>query len=221
MKNTILLSLAGVLFIITNSALATTFSEACPDLPTCAKVVGELLNQEYTYTPDLKGQIKATPNLILTKDNAEVLFTSALAAEGYSRVPLIPGKTFEIVRQRDARDSAVPIVTADLHNAPTLPDTWDIYNLNYHATSPYLVDRMARSVRSLMPAAARIMSWNSTLLVTDTAPNLKKMYALIQSMDVKPNAETLKKWDEQEKFWHKRELIEAEHPKAPINVVNH
>ena len=53
---------------------AETFQNACPDLAACAKVVGELLGQKYVYDSDLKGSAKITPNVDLTKENAEILF---------------------------------------------------------------------------------------------------------------------------------------------------
>ena len=68
-----------------------------------------------------------------------------------------------------------------------------------------------------MPANSRIIpvEFSGMLLVTDTAPNLKKMYDLIKDNDVKPTAEMKKRWAEQEKAYEKRKLVEAGQPKKP------
>lgn len=181
-------------------AWAGTFAEQCPDIATCAKTVGELLGQKYIFDVDIKGPVQATPNLKLTRENAELLFTNALNMNGFSRVPLNEPNTYQIMRQRDARDSTIPVVKADAQTPPTLPNTWDLYTLNYKASNPEIVDQIARFSRSFMPANARIIpvEVSGTLLVTDSAANLKKLYTLIKDNDVKPTPEMKKKWQEQE-----------------------
>jgi general secretion pathway protein D len=196
-------------FLSICSTFAGSFSEQCPDIPTCAKAVGELLGQSYVYDADLKGLVKATPGLQLTRENAELLFTNALDMENYARVPLGAG-VFRIMRQRDARDSAIPTVVGDKQHAPAFPDTWDLMTFSYKATNPESVEAIARMVRSFMPANARIASieMSGMLVVTDTAPNLKKLYEMIRANDLKPTAEVRKKWAEEEKFYQQRKLVE-------------
>ena len=89
--------------------------------------------------------------------------------------------------------------------------TWDLYTMNYKASHPQAVDEIARTVRSFMPANSRVIGQelSGELLVTDTAPNLKKIYEIIRSNDVKPTPELLKKWAHNEQEWEKRRLIEA------------
>ncbi len=187
------MSLGAVL--ISSSAMAGTFADQCPDIASCAKAVGELLGQKYIFDGDTKGQIKATPNLELTKENAELLFTNALNMNGYSRVPLGMPHAYQIMRQRDARDSAIPTVTADAHTPPALPDNWDLYTMKYKATNPEVVDDIARMSRSFMPANSRIIPFEASgqLLVTDTALNLKKLYGIVIDNDVKLTPEMKKR----------------------------
>ncbi len=177
----VILSLHG------GDASAASFSELCPDVMTCGKAVSALLDQKYLFDPEIQGTVKATPNLELTKENAELLFTSALHMNGFTRVPLSAPKLFRIMRNRDARDSAIPMVTADANNAPKLPETWDLYTMKYQATHPKTVEDIARQIRSFMPADSRIVpiDWTGVLLVSDAAPNLKKAYDLIRLCDQK------------------------------------
>ncbi|MGZ3708285.1 MAG: hypothetical protein ACXWPM_05625 [Bdellovibrionota bacterium] len=159
--------------------------------------------------------IKATSNVELTQENAEILFTDALNMSGFSRVPLAAPGTYQIMRQRDARDSAIPTVSADAHTKPKLPDTWDLYTMKYKATNAEVVEHLARFAHSFMPATSRIIpvEFSGILLVTDTAPNLKKMYDLIKDNDVKPTVVMRKKWEEQDKLSEKRHLLELTQPR--------
>lgn len=205
------LALATQLLLASGAATAGTFTEQCPDIATCAKTVSDLLGQKYIFDSDVKGQIKATPNLDLTRDNAELLFSAALNMNGYTRVPLSSPRTFQIMRQRDARDAALPIVQADSQQPPSLPDTWDLYTIKYKASNPDMVEHIARVTRHFMPGGARIipLELSGTLMITDTAINLKKIYDIVKTNDVKPTPELKKKWQEQEKQAEKRRKLES------------
>ncbi len=188
----LVLSLSGV------SVHASSFAERCADIAMCAAQVSEILKQKYILAPDISGKIQATPNLELTKENAEVLFTNALYLNGYSRVPLGTDGTFQIVRVRDARDSAIPLVKSQKMQPPNLPDTWDLMTLEYKSSNPEGVEEMARTCRSFMPANSRIIpvELSGTLLVTDAAANLKKIYAMLKDMDQPASLALKKKWAE-------------------------
>jgi hypothetical protein len=127
---TFLTLLAAALLFSSQLVQAGGFTEQCPDLPTCAKSVGEMLGQKYIFDSEFKGQVKTTPNLELTKETAETLFTFALDLNGYTRVPLGLPNTFQIIRHRDALDSNLPTVHCDAHTAPALPNHWDLTTLS-------------------------------------------------------------------------------------------
>jgi type II secretory pathway component GspD/PulD (secretin) len=199
---------------VSSHARADSFGEKCPDIADCAKVVGQLLGQKYLFDLDVKGKIVATPNLELTKDNAEILFTDMLNLNGFSRVPAgVPG-TYQIMRQRDARDAAIPTVSADQNTAPELPNNWDLITLKYRATHADAIEMIARMSRSFMPANSRIIpnELSGMVLVTDSSMNLRKLYDLIKDMDRKPSAELKKRWAEMEKE-------RAKHGPPPAQVV--
>ncbi|MGE0616114.1 MAG: hypothetical protein AB7P04_10780 [Bacteriovoracia bacterium] len=193
------------------SARADSFGEKCGDIPGCARAVGELLKQKYIFDADVRGGMKSSGNVELTAENAEVLFTSMLNANGYTRVPVGDGKTYQIQRQRDARDTAIPFVTASREQAPVLPANWDMMTLKYRASHPEVIEQIARVCRSFMPAGARIIPSDlggGMLLVTDTAMNLRKVYEIIRDHDQKPGPEQKRRWAERERKAAERERRE-------------
>lgn len=221
MKNTLFLLTAMVPLSLGSQAMADSdsFVEKCPDIQACAKAVSELLGQKYVFDQDVKGRGGATPNVRFDKDTAEILFTQLLYNEGYTRVPLKLPNTYQILRQRDARDLSLPVVKADKTTAPNLPDTWDIYTLSYKATHGEAVDEIARNSRSFMPPNSRIVpiEINGTLLITDSAPNLKKIYEMIRDQDEKPTPDMLKRWEarEKERREERRNMFQSQHAGGP------
>ena len=181
------------------AAHAVSFAERCPDVATCARVVADLLNQKYLFDADLKGtpgKTLATSNLELTSSNAELLFTTMLHQNGLTRVPLGEAGTFQILRQRDARDSVLPVLEATQERAPRFPAHWDMVTLKYKATHPEVVEQIALTTRVFMPANARIVpsELSGMLLVTASAMDAKKVYDLIRENDRKPTPEMKKRW---------------------------
>ncbi len=188
-----------VIFI--KAVYADSFNEKCPDIQTCVKVVGEMLGQKYMFAEDIKGKVQATQNLELTRENAEWLFTYMLNLEGYTRVPLGLPNSFQVLRQRDAKDAALPLYEATAKKQPELPHNWDWFTVRYKATNPEAVEQISRVVRNFMPPNTRVIpnELSGTLLITDSVPNLKKIYNIIKDLDQKPSVQMQKKWEEEAK----------------------
>ncbi len=184
-----------ILLCATPALAGDSFSEKCPDIPSCAKTVSELMGQQYAYDVDIQGKMSATSGLLITRENAELLFTDMLNINGFTRVPLGPLGTYQIMRQRDARDSTLPIIRADKNTKPELPHNWDLYTMIYKSSHSEVVDELARTSRSFMPANSRIIpsELSSTLIVTDSALNIKKLYEILREIDQKPTPEFLRK----------------------------
>jgi type II secretory pathway component GspD/PulD (secretin) len=216
MKNFISVLSLGV-FVCLTSARADSLKSKCPDIPSCIKAVAELTGQKYMFDADVKGKAEGTSNIELTKDNAELLFTNILYMEGFSRVPLGEPNSYMIVRQRDARDLNLPYITSDYDTPPQLPNNWDMCTLRYKAKNPESVDHIARSLRAFMPANSRIIPSElaGTVMITDSAMNLKKLYVMIHDYDRKPTAEMKKKWEEGAKADRERHMQETRNATPP------
>ncbi|MEK7689502.1 MAG: hypothetical protein AAB425_00620 [Bdellovibrionota bacterium] len=183
------------------NAHAESFAEKCKNLQECAQTVGAITQQKYVFDGDLKGSFLSTPNLELTAANAERIFSLALHSNGFTRVPTGEKDVFWIARQRDARDGAVPIYEADEKSPPKLPETWDLITLRYKATNPEALELFARMLRNFVSAHARVLSnvLSKSIWITDSAPNVRKVYEMLKVMDVKPSPELKAQWAASEK----------------------
>jgi len=182
-------------------ASAASFNEKCPNLAACVKAVSELTGQKYVYDKNIKDIAStATANLELTKDNAEELFSYALSAEGFSRVPMAEPDTYTIQRARDARDQALPIYRANQTTTPSIPNTYDLVQLTYQLANEAVEEHIARNLRSFMPANSRIVADPVTrsIIIVDTARNVKRLIPQIRDLDRKPSAALKARWKEME-----------------------
>jgi hypothetical protein len=196
------LVLISCLGILSASASADSVASKCPDLDKCAHAVSALTGIKLVYDPGvLKGSIQATSNFELTKENAEVIFTQMLDQNGLTRVPLDEANTYTIMRQRDARDSALPRLDADSRTTPVIPKTWDLATLRYHLSNAELAEPIARNIRSFMPGNSRVIpdEISGRLILVVSYPVMANVLNLIQSMDVKASASTLKKLEDRRK----------------------
>ncbi|GEM_PF-3436473 len=209
---------SAVFLLLSSLLLSPAFARAdsvkarCPDLEKCALAVSELTGEKFVYDAiALKGPIQATPNFELTKENADEIFTQMLDQNGFSRVPLSEPNAYTILRSRDARDSALPLLTADAKTTPSIPKTWDIATLRYKLTQPELAEHLTRNARSFMPANWRIIpdETSGQLILVAPYPILAHVLGLLQSMDVKVTPAQLKKLE-----GRRTEARESEHRAA-------
>jgi len=185
------------------------FSKLCATIHKCANTVSKITGEKYLMDLNVKGRMKATDNIQLTKSNAILLFTKMLNTNGFSRVPTGEKDTFSIERQRTARDLNLPIFKGSKKNRPNFPKNYDLITFQYKVVHPeytQIVGYLARHLRSFMPANGRVIpsELNGVLTLTDTAMNMQKLYQLIIEMDVKPTAALLKRWEKSKKMWQKK-----------------
>jgi hypothetical protein len=170
------------------SARGDSVKSKCPDLEKCAHAVATLTGTKLVFDPEiLKGAIGATENFELTKENADVVFTQMLDQNGLTRVPIADANAYTILRQRNARDSALPRFDADAKTTPEIPKTWDLGTLRYRLAHPELAETIARTLRSFLPATSRVIpeELSGHLIVVASFPILANVLNLAQSMDVK------------------------------------
>jgi len=198
-------------FVLT--AKAGNLKTKCSTLEQCAETVSLLTDRQYIYPSKLKGKIKGTEGVDFTAENADSLYSHILNENGYTRILLEDKKTYRIINARDVRYTPVPQTTGSYDKAPNLPNNADYHMMTYQMKHPLVSTDLTRSLRPFMSRYGRIIDnkINGTLVVQDTALNLKRLYALIKKMDIEPTREMRKKWKKDKERWHELQIEKAKH----------
>lgn len=185
-KYTVLLGL-----IVSLAVSADSFSDKCPDIASCAKVVSGLTGQKYLYElGEVKGKVSATSNLELTKENAEVLFTQMLFLNGFSRVQVAGQKeTYTIQKIKEAKSSNLTVLETNQKFPPNFGLTYDLMMMKYKMTNS---ESMKAVVEFVSPNLRTDCTINGNELtgvihVTSSAQDLRAIYQTIREMDQKPS----------------------------------
>jgi hypothetical protein len=180
------LSMKLLLPLVTLLFALNAHAENCTDLKGCAKLMYELKGEHYVW--DVKAEeakFSSSPDVELTKENADLVFTSLLDQLGLARLPVGDGKTFRVVRAQLRRELELPVVDASAELRPAFPNTWDWYSMRYHVKNADEVSYLENAYRNRIPREAQIQAdENSGLLtVIGSAPVVRQMYETLKAAD--------------------------------------
>jgi type II secretory pathway component GspD/PulD (secretin) len=127
----------------------------------------------------------------LTPERAREVLLTVLYHQGYAWIHDTATDLYRVVRQRDARDQELPLIT----DAKLLPDS----DLLVHFVLPLENARpeyIARHLRSFMPANSRIIPNEATrtVLITDSAQNILKLRKLVAQLDTPEAGKKSREW---------------------------
>jgi len=174
---------------------AQTWKEKCPTLKECIEAFSDLTGEQYLFQPDaVKGAVGFTNNIPFEKEDGDLIFTNVLYQNGRARVLLKPN-VYEIMNISDAKGKDLPRVECDQRKAPVLPNTYDLLTLEYKFTNKGIAKDSENVIRTYAEMGARIygVGVNDSILITDFARNLGKIYHMLVSLDAKPTPEYLAK----------------------------
>ena len=181
----------------------------CTDLKTCAKVMFDLTEQRYIWGAGAESvKFGAAPDVDLTKENADVLFTALLDQSGYARLPVGDGKTYRIVRGAELKEIEQPLIEASATQVPTFGKTWDWVTMRYKLKSADLANYIERAYRLHLPREARMQADENTgtILITGANPVVRQMYQTLKAADQPMSSALKEKIKADEKRWHEMEL---------------
>lgn len=186
----------------------------CTELVKCVEFVSKLTGKKYMFNKDFKGGLQTTPNVEITKENADTLFTRILELNGYVRVPTSVADTYSLIELRDIRYETLPVINVDMQSAPNLVENSDYYLMTYkfkYHTQGQLRET-SNSIRPFMSRYGRIieMKGRGVIIVQENASKLKQLYEIIKSADRELTKEEAQYMKDEEK---KHELREKEDSK--------
>ncbi len=116
-------------------------------------------------------------NESVSPDAAWEAFLSALEVSGYSLS--MTGRTAKIIKSADAGTKPIPIRSG----APSESDGYVTQLVQLDNTR---VDDMVKVIQGMLSSEAKVVSYppTNTLIITDTAANIRKVYKLMKELDV-------------------------------------
>lgn len=165
--------------------IVTNFDFPDADIVEIAKTLGRLTCLNFILDKDVKGRISVVSNAPITIGDAWKAFLTSLDVNGFSIIP--SGKYLRIAKQRDARDKQIRTYTGKF-----APDN-DLYITRVIQLKYINADEAARVFRNFLPPNSRMLAYDqtNTLIVTDTAANIKKVADMIEVLDVESFDEKL------------------------------
>ena len=167
-------------------ASTTAHAESCIDFKTCTKLMFDLKGQRYIWDSKFdEHKFSASPDVEMTKDNAELVFTSLLDFAGFARLPVGDGKTYRIERNVNLKEIEAPVFDASAEKPPVLPNTWDWVTMRYKLKTADEAVVLESMYRLHLPREARMQADDNSgnLIITGTIPMVRQMYETIRAAD--------------------------------------
>lgn len=181
--------ISSVLLVTTASMAAT-----CNSVIECTEKISAKTKKKYVWGGDLKSSGRF--EIDISKSNAEELYSHMLATGGYTRIP-ISSDTYEIINARDIRYREIPIVMVSKKKKPIFREGNDYYMMKYKLVSSKVpASSIARNFRPFMSRYGRIIdiAHSGTVIISDRAKNLKRLYYLLSELDVEMSDKDFKRY---------------------------
>ncbi len=149
------------------------------------KFMAEITGRNFILTDDLKGEITIISHQMVSPAEAYEAFLSALAVKGYTTVTV--GKITKVVKDREAASHPLRV-----YEGGTIPyiDNFVTQIFQFENTA---VSDISSVVKQLSGSAANIIAYQptNTLIVTDSAVNIRRMWKVVSQLDVAAPRSTL------------------------------
>lgn len=143
-----------------------------------AKYMAQITCRNFILGEDLKGQVTIISHQQVTVGEAYEAFLSALEVAGYTTVTV--GKSTKIVSSGKAANAPLKVYEGD-----EIPGT-DNYITQIITMENVSVNEISTIVKELSGASAKVITYapTNTLIITDAAYNIRRVYRIVKQLDV-------------------------------------
>ncbi len=152
-------------------------------------MIAELTGKNFLYDQDkVSGRVTVISPTPVTVDEAYRVFESILQVRGLTTVPA-PGGMLKIIQIREAKQSAIETLPSDR----AVPNR-DLFITRLMPLSYVKADTISNTLRPLISREANLIAYQptNTLIVTDTATNIRRLATIIGEIDVETYREHVK-----------------------------
>jgi len=142
------------------------------------KYMAEITGRNFIMTDELKGEITIISHQPVSVSEAYEAFLSALQMSGYTTVTV--GKATKVVSTSEAANNPLRV-----YEGSGIPYT-DNYVTQIIQLENVSVSDVSSVVKDLSGTGAKIIAYapTNTLIITDSATNIRRVYKIVQQLDV-------------------------------------
>jgi general secretion pathway protein D len=158
------------------------------DLELVIETVAKLTGKSFIYDDRIRGQVTVIAGEGVTVDEAYKIFESILAVKGFTTVPA-PGGVLKIVPIREAKESPIATIEGERYT----PNR-DLFITRLIPLKFVKAETINNTIKPLVSKDASVIAYapTNTLIITDTATNIRRLLTIIAEIDIATYSETIK-----------------------------
>jgi len=149
--------------------------------------IARLTGRNFIYDDRVRGRVTIVSPTRIPISQAYTVFESVLNVKGFTTVDG-PGGSIKVVPVRDAKESAIDTVAA-----PVPTPNVDTYVTRLIPLKYIDADAISNSLKPLVSKDAALLSYppTNTIILTDSASNIRRILEIIQAIDIETFKEEL------------------------------
>jgi len=157
------------------------------DLPVVIDTIAKLTNKNFIYDDRVRGKVTIVSPTPIPIEQAYKVFESMLQVKGFTTVEA-PGGVLKVIPIRDAKETSVDTRQS---NRPT-PDT-DQFVTRLIPLTYIDADAIANTLKPLVSKEAALVAYGptNTVILTDSASNIRRILSILEAIDVESYKEDL------------------------------
>jgi len=157
------------------------------DLPVVIDTIAKLTNKNFIYDDRVRGKVTIVSPTPIPIDQAYKVFESMLQVKGFTTVEA-PGGALKVIPIRDAKETSVDTRQSDR----LTPDT-DQFVTRLIPLTYIDADAIANTLKPLVSKEAALVAYGptNTVILTDSASNIRRILSILQAIDVESYKEEL------------------------------
>ena len=151
------------------------------ELATVIDTIARLTNRNFVYDDRVRGRVTIVSPTPVPLDQAFTVFESMLQVKGFTTVEA-PGGVTKVIPVRDAKETSVDTRTTGGRGTP---DT-DRFVTRLIPLSYIDAEQISNTIKPLVSKEAALVAYQptNTIILTDSASNIRRILAILEAIDV-------------------------------------
>jgi general secretion pathway protein D len=156
------------------------------ELSTVIDTIAKLTSRNFVYDDRVRGRVTIVSPTPIPIDQAYTVFESVLQVKGFTTVNA-PGGVIKIIPVRDAKESSI-----DTRRSDSAPNT-DRFVTRLIPLSYIDAEQISNTLKPLVSKEAALVAYQptNTLILTDSASNIRRILSILEAIDVETFKEEL------------------------------